>query len=162
MGTGCGGGFVYKDEVITGRQSIAGEWGHTSIDPSGPLCFCGKRGCVETYISGGGLQARYYDATHEKKTANDIIDLYRKGDQAANEVMESFFERYGVTISNVINTIDPDIIVLGGGLSNVEELYTIGLEKVRSNVFNDTFDTPIVKNKCGDSAGVWGAALIGI
>src|ERR1051325_7853084 len=81
MGTGCGGGIVYQDEVITGRQSIAGEWGHTSIDPAGPLCFCGKRGCVETYISGGGLQARYHDATQIKISANAIIDLYRKGDE---------------------------------------------------------------------------------
>jgi len=162
MGTGCGGGIIYKNEVITGHQSIAGEWGHTSIDPNGPLCFCGKRGCVETFISGSGLQGRWFEATGEKKPANDIIDLYRKGDKRATAAMEVFFDKFGIALSNVINILDPDVVVLGGGLSNVEELYTIGVEHVRKYVFNDTFDTSIVKNQCGDSAGVWGAALIGI
>jgi fructokinase len=162
MGTGCGGGIVYKNEVITGLQSLAGEWGHTTIDSQGPQCFCGKRGCIETYISGSGLQNRYYEMTNERKTANEIIDLYRMGEKNASAVMEIFFDKFGVAITNLIGILDPDIIVIGGGLSNVDELYTIGREHARRYIFNDTFETPIVKNQCGDSAGVWGAALIGV
>ena len=90
MGTGCGGGIVYKGEVITGRQSIAGEWGHVSIDPNGPLCYCGQRGCVETYISGGGAEARYAEQYGEKKSLAEIEEAYRRGDSRATEFMKTF------------------------------------------------------------------------
>jgi fructokinase len=162
MGTGCGGGIVYNSEVIRGLQSIAGEWGHVTIDPHGPLCYCGKRGCIETFISGGGVENRYKDITGKKISLHEIVALFERKDPEASKVMNTFFENFGIALSNLINILDPDIVVLGGGLSNIEDLYTIGIEKVRKYIFNDTLETPIVKNICGDSAGVFGAALIGV
>ncbi|WP_028979147.1 ROK family protein [Sporocytophaga myxococcoides] len=163
MGTGCGGGIVYKGEVIPGLQSIAGEWGHTTIDyQKGPACYCGKRGCVETFISGGGVEKRYEDLTGEKKSLHEIISLYRSGNQNAGIIMQKFFEHFGVALSNVLAVIDPDIVVLGGGVSNIEELYTLGIDQVKKYHFNDELKTIIVKNTTGDSAGVIGAALIGV
>jgi fructokinase len=162
MGTGCGGGIVYDGKLINGLQSIAGEWGHVTIDPQGPLCYCGKRGCIETFISGGGLENRYKDLTGNKKTLQKMVDLYHKKEADASKVMDAFFENFGISLSNLINILDPDIVVLGGGLSNMDELYTKGIDRVKKYIFNDTLETPIVKNLCGDSSGVFGAALIGV
>jgi fructokinase len=162
MGTGCGGGIVFNSEVIRGLQSIAGEWGHVTIDPQGPHCYCGKRGCIETFISGGGVENRYKDLTGKKISLHEIVSLYERKEPEAGKVMNAFFENFGIALSNLINILDPDIVVLGGGLSNIDDLYTIGIEKVRKYIFNDTLETPVVKNLCGDSAGVFGAALIGV
>jgi fructokinase len=162
MGTGCGGGIVYKGEVITGRQAIAGEWGHTSIDPNGPACYCGQRGCVETYISGGGAEARYAEQFGEKKSFAEIAETYRNREARAVEFMKTFFCHFGRSLANVIDILDPDIVVLGGGLSNFEALYTEGVAQVARQVFSDSLETPIVENQLGDSAGVIGAALVGI
>jgi len=162
MGTGCGGGIVHKGEVITGRQSIAGEWGHTSIDPNGPACYCGQRGCVETYISGGGAEARYAEQYGEKRSFVEIEQAYRRGESRAVEFMKTFFRHFGRALANVIDILDPDVVVMGGGLSNVEALYTEGVAEVAKQVFSDSLETPIVKNRLGDSAGVIGAALVGI
>jgi len=162
MGTGCGGGIVYKGEVRTGHLAIAGEWGHMSIDPDGPMCYCGTRGCVETYISGGGLQKRWTERTGEQKTLQQIEQAYHEGEPQTVEFMEWFFEKFGRCMANLVNILDPDVVVLGGGVSNIEELYTKGVEQVAKYVFNDYMDTPIVKHELGDSAGVIGAALIGV
>ncbi|MFO1487121.1 MAG: ROK family protein [Verrucomicrobiota bacterium] len=162
MGTGCGGGIVYKGEVITGPQSIAGEWGHMSIDPAGPACYCGQRGCVETYISGGGLEARYAGQYGTKKSLKQIVADYRAGEPPATAFMETFFRRFGRALANVIDILDPDAVILGGGVSNIDELYTAGVAEVGRFVFSDSLETPILKNQLGDSAGVIGAALIGI
>jgi fructokinase len=162
MGTGCGAGIVWNGKVHGGLQGIAGEWGHMQIDPAGPLCYCGKTGCVETYISGGGVQKLYASASGRKRTMPEILALYRKGDKTAARVMKIFFGKFGVALSNVLDVLDPDIVVLGGGMSNIRELYTIGLSEVRKNIFSDGFETPIVRNRLGDSAGVLGAAMIGI
>jgi fructokinase len=162
MGTGCGGGIVYKGEVFTGPQAIAGEWGHTSIDPNGPLCFCGNRGCVETYISGGGLEKRYSEKFGHAKTFKEIVDDYNRGNGHAVEFLEKFFRHFGRAVANLIDILDPDVVVIGGGVSNFDAVYTKGVEQVRKFVFSDSLDTPIVKNQLGDSAGVIGAALIGI
>jgi fructokinase len=162
MGTGCGGGIVYKGEVITGPQAIAGEWGHTSIDPNGPACYCGQCGCVETLISGGGLEARYAEKFGEKKTLKQIVKEFRSGEPRTGEFMKIFFRNFGRGLANVIDVLDPDIVVLGGGVSNIEELYSKGVCEVAKCVFSDCLETPIVKNQLGDSAGVIGAALIGI
>ncbi len=162
MGTGCGGGIVYKGEVITGLQSIAGEWGHMSIDPNGPLCYCGNKGCVETFISGGGLERMYKSSYREELKLKKIVESYRQGDSRATEFMKQFFVNFGRAMSNLIAVLDPDIIVLGGGASNVAEIYTEGVEQVEKFVFSDSLETPIVQHQLGDSAGVIGAALIGV
>ncbi|HXT10041.1 MAG TPA: ROK family protein [Candidatus Angelobacter sp.] len=162
MGTGCGGGIVYQGRVITGPQAIAGEWGHTSIDPNGPLCYCGQRGCVETYISGGGAEARYLEQCGEKKSFTEIVEAYRREEPPATEFMKGFFRNFGRSLANLINILDPDIVVIGGGVSNFDGLYREGVAEVAEQVFSDSLETPIVKNKLGDSAGVIGAALVGI
>jgi fructokinase len=162
MGTGCGGAIIYEGELITGRQSIAGEWGHMTIDPHGPQCYCGKKGCVETYISGGGLENRYKDLTGEKISLVNIIEKYRNKEPDAIKITHDFFENFGRSLSNLITILDPDIVVIGGGLSNIDELYTLGVDQVKKYIFNDNLETEIVKNQYGDSAGVWGAALIGV
>ena len=158
MGTGCGCGMVYQGKLLVGRQDIAGEWGHMSIDPNGPPCYCGARGCVETFISGGGLEKRYTKQFSEKLVLSEIVSRYRKGDGRATKFMKEFFIHFGRSVANLINILDPDVIVLGGGVSNIKEIYTEGIEEVRRQVFSDSLETPIVKNKLGDSAGVIGAA----
>ena len=162
MGTGCGGGIVYNGEVILGRQAIAGEWGHTSIALDGPDCYCGQRGCVETYISGGGAEARYAEQFGVKKSFEEIVQDFYSGDSKAKDFMKSFFRHFGRALANLIDVLDPDVIVLGGGLSNFDALYAEGVAEVDRFVFSDSLETPIVKNQLGDSAGVIGAALIGV
>ncbi|MBM4147675.1 MAG: ROK family protein [Lentisphaerae bacterium] len=162
MGTGCGGGLVYKGKVWTGAQAIGGEWGHMSIDPNGPKCYCGKNGCVECYISGGGLEKRYAEKYGEKKKARQIEEEAKAGDPRAVAHMEYFYEWFGRAVANLINVLDPDIVVLGGGMSKTDGIYTHGVKQVARFVFNDSLETPIVKHQIGDSAGVLGAAMIGI
>jgi len=162
MGTGCGGGIVYKGEVFTGPQAIAGEWGHMSINPQGPLCYCGQRGCVETFISGGGLESRYAEKYGVRRSLKEIEADYLAGKPESVEFMQEFFNHFGRALANLIDILDPDIVVLGGGVSNVKSLYTEGLAAVRKYVFTDELQTPIVKHQLGDSAGVLGAALVGI
>jgi fructokinase len=162
MGTGCGGGIVYKGEVFTGPQAIAGEWGHMSLDPNGPLCFCGQRGCTETYISGGGLENRYAERFGVRRSLKDIEKEFHAGQPAAVEFMQTFFQHFGRALANLIDILDPDLIVLGGGVSKFDALYTEGIAQVRKYVFTDVLETPIVKHQLGDSAGVLGAALVGI
>ena len=162
MGTGCGGGIAIGGKVHSGIQSIAGEWGHMQIDPSGPKCYCGKAGCVETYISGGGLGRIYQQWWGRKASVQEIVLGFRGGEPAAREVFGEFIEHFGIAMSNVIDLLDPDMVVLGGGLSNIDELYTLGRAEVQKKIFSDSMETPIVKNRLGDSAGVFGAAMIGI
>jgi fructokinase len=162
IGTGCGGGIVYKGEVITGPQAIAGEWGHMSIDPNGPLCFCGGRGCVETLISGAGLENRYQEQFGVRKPLKDIEKEFYAGEPQAVQFMQVFFRHFGRALANLIDILDPDMVVLGGGVSNFAAIYSEGIQQVRKVVFTDELETPIVKNVLGDSAGVLGAALVGI
>jgi len=162
IGTGCGGGIVHNGEVLTGLQAIAGEWGHMSIDPDGPLCYCGMRGCVETYISGGGLEKRWQEQQGEKLRLPDIVGRYRDGNTAARDFMATFFRNFGRSVANLINVLDPDVIVLGGGVSNIDEIYTEGVKQAEHFIFSDSLETPILKHQLGDSAGVIGSALIGI
>ncbi|MEI6076585.1 MAG: ROK family protein [Verrucomicrobiota bacterium] len=162
MGTGCGGGLVHKDEVLTGPQAIAGEWGHMSIDPNGPVCYCGKAGCVETFISGGGLENRFAEKYGMRRPLKEVEAAYFAGEPQAVEFMQWFFDRFGRALANVIDILDPDIIVLGGGVSNFQAIYREGVEQVSKYVFTDHLETPIVRHQLGDSAGVFGAALVGI
>jgi len=162
MGTGCGGGIVLDGKVHGGLQSIAGEWGHTVIDPSGPPCYCGARGCVETFISGSGLENRYADRAGSRRPVDGILAAWRAGDPGATATMDDFFARFGQALANLIAVLDPDVAVLGGGLSNIDELYARGVDEVRRRVFSDSLETPIVRHALGDSAGVIGAALVGV
>ncbi|MEQ9290540.1 MAG: ROK family protein [Cyclobacteriaceae bacterium] len=161
MGTGCGGGIVSGGAIIRGSQYLGGEIGHATLYPDGVDCFCGKRGCVERYISGSGVQEQYQIRTGQKMRLENIVDAYRNGDENASAVMKSFFNNFGLVMSNLINMLDPDQIVLGGGVSNIEELYTEGIERVARYVFKDDPIVNIAKNQLGDSAGVFGAALLG-
>jgi fructokinase len=162
MGTGCGGGIVHKGEVITGLQAIGGEWGHMSIDPNGPECYCGMRGCVETLISGGGLEKRYFERYGVRKPLKEVEDEYEAGEAQAVEFMKVFFHNFGRSLANLITILDPDIVVLGGGVSKMDALYTEGVKEVEAQVFSDSLETPIVRHELGDSSGVIGAALIGV
>lgn len=161
MGTGCGGGLVIKGEVWTGLQAIGGEWGHMSIDPKGPVCYCGTPGCVETFISGGGLEKRWKEQYGEARKLRDIETDYYRGEAKAVAFIDVFFRNFGRALANLINVLDPDIVVLGGGVSKFDAIYTKGVEQVKAQVFSDSLETPIVKHQIGDSAGVIGAALIG-
>lgn len=158
MGTGVGGGVVVEGKIIGGRHGIGGEWGHMFLDDSGEDCYCGRHGCVETIISGTALQQFYLKhAGHEKKL-KDI--LYDPNDPVAQEVRDRLIYFFGKALGQIINVLDPDVIVLGGGLGNIDFLYTEGRNAVAQNIFNPVLTTPIVKPLLGDSAGVFGAALL--
>ncbi len=158
MGTGVGGGIVINDKLHSGRTNIGGEWGHHVLHRNGNSCYCGKTGCVETYISGPSLEKQWTKLTGKSQPLSEIISNLDShiGQQWKNE----FLENFGYGLANVIDILDPDAIVLGGGLSNIDFLYSEGKESVYAKVFSDLVDTPILKNKLGDSGGVFGAALL--
>ena len=158
MGTGVGGGLVIDGKIHTGRTNIAGEWGHHCIKPNGNECYCGRKGCVETYISGPALEKKWNQLTNQNTSVPDIIK--NSQENAYKTWKNEFLENFGLSLANVIDILDPDAIVLGGGLSNISFLYDEGKNLVYENVFSDTVDTPILKNQLGDSAGVFGACLI--
>ena len=160
MGTGCGGGIVFDGKIRQGPQNIAGDWGHMVIDPQGSPCYCGANGCVESFISGGGLEKIIRNTTGNSILAIDFFTMPLK-DESLKKIKQDFYARFGQALANLINILDPDIVVLGGGLSNEKSLYKEGIEEVYKRIFNDVPSTPIVKNILGDSAGVIGAALIG-
>ncbi len=161
MGTGCGGGIVVNGQIINGRHGIGGEWGHNFLDASGGSCYCGKTGCVETIISGPALEKFYEGLTGSKKKLKEIISLARLGeDKGAIQALNRLIHFFGLSISSVINILDPDVIILGGGVGNIDELYTLGFQEVEKHVFNPTLETKVVKPKLGDSAGVFGAAFL--
>jgi len=161
MGTGVGGGVVIDNKVLVGRHGIGGEWGHTFLHKSGGPCYCGDYGCTERVISGPALEKYYKEVSGESLKLKEIVARYRAGsDDHAEATMERLFNFFGRGLSNVINVLDPDVIVLGGGVGNIEELYTLGVERLEKHVFNTYFETPVVKPKLGDSAGVFGAAFL--
>ena len=162
MGTGVGGGIVFKNTVHAGPNVIAGEWGHTPLKHDGPDCYCGRQGCVETLLSGPGLLRDYKNGggTACADTAAIVKAAAEKSDPKAVAAMERYIWAFGRSIANVIDILDPDAIVLGGGMSNLDVLYTAGVDAVRSFVFSDELRTPILRNKFGDSSGVRGAAWL--
>jgi predicted NBD/HSP70 family sugar kinase len=161
MGTGVGGGLVVDGRAIVGLQGIAGEWGHNFLDESGGPCYCGKTGCVENVISGPALERYYFKETGNRKPLKDIVALAEsKVDPTAQKTMLRLIEFFGKGLSVIINIIDPDVIVIGGGVGNIDLLYDRGLDSVRKYVFNNRLDTPIVRPSLGDSAGVFGAAFL--
>jgi len=158
MGTGVGGGIIINGKLHKGRTNIAGEWGHHTLHHNGNKCYCGKNGCVETYISGPALEKRWTELTGKTESLPQIIQNL-DGDKA-NQWKDEFLKNFGTALANVIDILDPDVIVLGGGVSNISFLYDEGKEAVYDKVFSDLVDTPILKNQLGDSAGVFGAALL--
>ena len=161
MGTGVGGGLVVNGKIINGRHGIGGEWGHNFLHESGGDCYCGKVGCVETVLSGTGLQKFYKSQTGNTKTLKEIYQAYKnKSDEQAVATIERLIEYFGMGISTIVNMIDPDVIILGGGVGNIPELYNEGVESVKKYVFNPDLQTAILKPSLGDSAGVFGAALL--
>ncbi len=158
MGTGVGGGIVINQRLHKGRTNIAGEWGHHQLFAHGKSCYCGKSGCVETYISGPALEQQWFELTGETKSLQDIIQKQQRPQFI--QWKTQFLDNFATGLANVIDILDPDAIVLGGGLSNIDFLYDEGVSVVHAKVFSDLVDTPILKNKLGDSAGVFGACLI--
>ncbi len=161
MGTGVGGGIVVNGQVLDGLQHIAGEWGHNVLEPEGPPCYCGQRGCVETFISGPGF-ARDYELNGGEPdvAAHEIIERAQAGDGFAEAAALRFLDRFGRALAVVINILDPHAVVLGGGLSNIARLYIEGREHLARHVFNDELRTLILRNAFGDSSGVRGAAQL--
>ncbi len=161
MGTGVGGGIVFRQQLHSGAQHIAGEWGHNPLQEGGPACYCGRRGCVETLISGPAVVADYRAlGGDESRDLPTIVAAAEQGDVIATTAMQNLYRHFGRAIASVINLLDPDIIVLGGGLSNLAGLYTAGAEQARKHVFNDEYRSIIAPNQNGDSAGVRGAAQL--
>ena len=157
MGTGVGGGIIINGKIHHGRTNIAGEWGHHCLHSDGNTCYCGNKGCVETYISGPALEKTWLELSNLNQKLPDI--LQNSNNPNFLNWKKMFLDNFGLALANVIDILDPDMIVLGGGLSNIDFLYDEGKNLVYQNVFSDIIDTPIVKNQLGDSAGVFGACL---
>ncbi|MEZ4941567.1 MAG: ROK family protein [Saprospiraceae bacterium] len=161
LGTGVGGGLVVRGKVIHGRQGIAGEWGHNFLDESGGPCYCGRSGCVETVFSGPALERFYTSLTGRHVRLPEVVRLAEAGtDPAATATLDRLVQYFGKAIAVVINIVDPDAIVLGGGVGNIDRLYTDGVAEARKYLFNTRIDTVFLKPRLGDSAGVFGAALL--
>jgi fructokinase len=161
LGTGVGGGIVINGQLIEGLQHIAGEWGHNVLETDGPPCYCGKHGCVETLLSGPGLALDYSAHGGDPSLdAKQIVAHAEQGDSRAEAAMQRYFDRFGRALSTVINILDPDVVVLGGGMSNIARLCTDGRERVARHVFNDELRTRILPHVHGDSSGVRGAAQL--
>ena len=166
LGTGVGGGLVMRGEVIQGAHGIAGEWGHNPLPQAhgeelpGPACYCGRRGCIETFLSGPALEASYMEQGGEPATASDIAQRAGTGDALALAVLAQHQDRLARALGSVVNLLDPDCIVLGGGLSNLESLYTDLSERVMTYAFTPETPPRIRRNRHGDSSGVRGAAWL--
>ena len=159
LGTGCGGGIVINKNIHRGPNHIGGEWGHHVLYPNGKSCYCGNSGCTEQYISGTALENHWKELSGEFQTVTNIVNnqLYKEHP----EWKEIFMLNFGRALANVVDILDPDAIVIGGGVSKVDLLYTEGKESVYKETFSDNVVTPIIKNKLGDAAGVYGAAMLG-
>jgi predicted NBD/HSP70 family sugar kinase len=160
MGSGVGGGIVINGKVWNGHHGIAGEWGHNFLDDSGGVCYCGKTGCVETIISGPALQRFYAGLSGKNSSLKEIVQQYAQHDDAAVQTIERLHYFFGKAVSVITNLLDPDVIVVGGGVGNIESIYTEGLRSLKEFIFNNSVDVSIVKPSLGDSAGVFGAAAL--
>jgi fructokinase len=166
VGTGCGGGIVVDGRVLTGVNGVAGEWGHNPLpalrDAEMPddACYCGRRGCIEQFLSGPGLSRQHRAMTDEELTAHDIAARAAAGDEDARATLAVYEERMARALGSIINVLDPDVIVLGGGLSNIERLYANVPRLWSPFVFSDRVDTRLVRAIHGDSSGVRGAAWL--
>jgi fructokinase len=160
LGTGVGGGLVFHEALHEGLHHIAGEWGHNVLEPDGPPCYCGKRGCVETFLSGPGLARDYATQAGTTLDTRTIVTRASEGDRQAEAAMQRYLDRFGRALAVVINILDPDVIVLGGGMSNIARLYTEGRQRLEHYVFDDELRTRVLSHVHGDSSGVRGAARL--
>ena len=166
LGTGVGAGYTFKNQLVSGPNRLTGEWGQNPIP--GPMDkyeksvkrHCGRVGAIEVFLSGPGLENYYSFVTNENKSSKDIVELFRNGDKTSNQIMDKYFERTARSFSSIINILDPDVIVCGGGMSEIEELYEEVPQRIIPYIASNFFNTPIVKSKHGSSSGVRGAALL--
>ena len=165
-GTGCGGGVAFDGRVHNGRNGVAGEWGHSTLpwmradEYPGDPCYCGYRGCIETWISGTGLEADYKRMTGIALAGKDIVERMEAGEAAAIACFERYEDRLTRSLANIVNILDPDVFVLGGGVSQVPRLYQNVPGRLKEYVFGREADTPVLVAKHGDSSGVRGAAWL--
>ncbi len=166
LGTGTGGGIVVDGRPLVGANAISGEWGHNPLpwpesdERPGPPCYCGRRGCLETFLSGPALSRDYAAATGERRDAPAIAAAADAGDAGAEAALRRYEDRLARGLASVINVVDPDVIVLGGGMSNIDRLYDQVPRLWAPYVFSDRVDTPLVRPVHGDSSGVRGAAWL--
>lgn len=176
LGTGVGGGLCYERRLLQGANAICGEWGHTTLPLNGyqpgsgssaqspaagyRLCYCGRFDCVESWLAGPAFERSYADMTGDSLTAPDIVALASRGDERAKALVDQYANLLALALSTVINIVDPDVIVLGGGMSNTDALYTLVPNYLPHYVFSDRVDTRIVRAAHGDSSGVRGAAWL--
>ncbi|MCJ2120369.1 ROK family protein [Methylobacterium sp. J-001] len=166
LGTGVGSGIAIDGRVLTGRNGIAGEWGHGPLaaprgdEQPGPDCYCGRRGCIETWLSGTGLAADHARRHGGSLTAEAIVAAARTGDAQARDTLATHLDRLGRAAAQVVNLLDPDVIVIGGGLSRIPELIAGLPGAIAPHVFSDAFDTPVRASLHGDASGVRGAAWL--
>ena len=166
LGTGCGGGLAVNGHIHNGANGVSGEWGHNPLpwpnpaEMPGPPCYCGKHGCLETWISGTGVALEFARITGRSTTTREIVAAAESGDSEAAAALERFEDRLARGLATMIHTVDPNVIVFGGGLSRVSRLYNELPGKVRPYVFGGEFDTPLLPAKYGDSSGVRGAAWL--
>jgi len=166
LGTGCGGGLAVDGRVHNGRNGVAGEWGHTVLpwmrpdEYPGPACYCGLRGCIETWISGTGLEEDYARATKTKLRGKEIIARGEEGEADAVACVKRYEDRLTRSLSQLVNILDPDVIVVGGGVSQVPRLYQNVPSRLKEYVFGREADTPVLVAKHGDASGVRGAAWL--
>jgi len=166
MGTGVGAGYTFRNQLVVGPNKLTGEWGQNPIP--GPMDdyeksikrHCGRVGAIEVFLSGPGLENFYSFITNESKTSKDIVELFRNGDKVSKQIMDKYFERTARSFSSIVNILDPDVIVCGGGMSEIEELYEEVPKRIIPYIASNFFKTPIIKSKHGSSSGVRGAALL--
>ncbi|MEW5847298.1 MAG: ROK family protein [Myxococcota bacterium] len=166
LGTGVGGGVVFNGAVLTGRNHIGGEWGHNPLpaplpdEIPGPRCYCGRHGCIETFLSGPALEREYQASSGRPRSAPEIVQLAEQGDGTAEKMLRRYEDRLARALGTIINVLDPDVIVLAGGMSNVKRLYTNVPNIWGRYVFSDAVDTALRPPTHGDSSGVRGAAWL--
>lgn len=166
LGTGCGGGVALHGKVHAGRNGVAGEWGHNPLpwadasERPGPPCYCGKTGCLETWISGTGFSADYERQTSKPMTGAEIVRLSESGDREASAALERLENRIARGLATIVNSLDPDAIVIGGGVSRIDRIYGAITRQLPQYVFGGLCDTPVLKAVHGDSSGVRGAAWL--
>ena len=167
LGTGVGGGISVRQRIHEGPNQIAGEWGHNQLPwmtdeerATAPECYCRKRGCVETFLSGPGFEQEYARLSGERLSSQEIVSAATRGDARAVQSLERYYDRLARALAGVVNVIDPDIVVLGGGMSNLPGLPAAVSPRLPRYVFSDTVQTKVVLNAHGDSSGVRGAAWL--